>query len=138
MAICLPGIASRVKRAATSATRPAPLVMTTNWMTTRITKITSPTTSDPPTTKWPKDSITLPAKPSSSTSRGALTLSASRNMGAISSRDGTTETGGDERQRREDGEVQRPGDGQADQEDEHRAGDVHGDEQVEHDRRQRH
>jgi hypothetical protein len=32
-----------VKRAATSATRPAPLVMTTNWMTTRIAKITMPT-----------------------------------------------------------------------------------------------
>ena len=61
MAICLPGMASRVNRAATSATRPAPLVMTTNWMTTRITKITSPTTSEPPTTKWPKASITLPA-----------------------------------------------------------------------------
>ena len=30
MAICLPGIASRVNRAATSATRPAPAVMTTN------------------------------------------------------------------------------------------------------------
>ena len=39
MAICLPGMASRVKRAPTSATRPAPLVMTTNWMTTRIRKI---------------------------------------------------------------------------------------------------
>ena len=32
MAICLPGMASRVKRAATSLTRWAPLVMTTNWM----------------------------------------------------------------------------------------------------------
>ncbi len=45
MAICLPGMASRVKRAATSATRSAPLVMTTNWMTTRIRKTTRPTTS---------------------------------------------------------------------------------------------
>ena len=61
MAICLPGMASRVKRAATSATRPAPLVMTTNWMTMRMRKTTRPTTRLPPTTKWPKLSITAPA-----------------------------------------------------------------------------
>ncbi len=61
MAICLPGIASRVKRAPTSATRPAPLVMTTNWMTTRIRKITRPMTSEPPTTKWPNAAMTSPA-----------------------------------------------------------------------------
>ena len=36
MAICLPGIASNVKRAATSAMRPAPLVMTMKLMRTRI------------------------------------------------------------------------------------------------------
>ncbi len=51
MAICLPGMASRVKRAPTSATRPAPLVMTTNLMTIRITKMMMPTTSEPPMTK---------------------------------------------------------------------------------------
>ena len=33
IAICLPGIASSVKRAPTSATRPAPFVTTTNWIT---------------------------------------------------------------------------------------------------------
>ena len=43
MAICLPGIASRVKRAATSATRPAPFVMTMKLMPTRIRKSTRPT-----------------------------------------------------------------------------------------------
>ena len=58
MAICLPGIASRVNRAPTSATRPAPLVITANWMTTRIRKITRPMTSEPPTTMWPNASIT--------------------------------------------------------------------------------
>ena len=79
MDICLPGIASRVNRAPTSATRPAPLVMTTNWMTSRIANTIRPTISEPPTTKWPKVSITLPAYPSMSTSRVALTLSASRN-----------------------------------------------------------
>ena len=36
MAICLPGIASRTKRAPTSATRSEPLAMTTNWMIVRI------------------------------------------------------------------------------------------------------
>jgi hypothetical protein len=61
MAICLPGIASRVNRAPTSATRPAPLVITTNWMSTRIMKTTRPTTSEPPITKVPKVSMTLPA-----------------------------------------------------------------------------
>ena len=45
-AICLPGKASRVKRAATSATRPAPLVITTNWMTIRIRNTTRPTRTD--------------------------------------------------------------------------------------------
>ena len=44
-----------------SATRPAPLVMTANWMTTRIRKMTRPMTSDPPTTKCPNESMTLPA-----------------------------------------------------------------------------
>jgi hypothetical protein len=58
MAICLPGIASRVNRAPTSATRPAPFVITTNWITTRIMKITSPMTSEPPTTKCPNASMT--------------------------------------------------------------------------------
>ena len=61
IAICLPGIASSVKRAPTSATRPAPLVITTNWITTRIAKTMMPTISEPPMTKWPKVSITLPA-----------------------------------------------------------------------------
>ena len=36
MAICLPGMASRVKRAATCAIRSAPLVMTMNWMMIRM------------------------------------------------------------------------------------------------------
>ncbi len=79
MAICLPGMASRVNRAPTSATRPAPLVMTTNWITSRMAKTIRPTISEPPTTKCPKVSITLPAYPSRSTSLVALTLRASRN-----------------------------------------------------------
>ena len=50
MAICLPGMASRVNLAATSDTRDEPFVMTTNWMMTRIMNTISPTTSEPPTT----------------------------------------------------------------------------------------
>jgi hypothetical protein len=38
IAICLPGMASRVKRAATSAMRPEPLVMTMKFTITRMTK----------------------------------------------------------------------------------------------------
>src|SRR5437764_798537 len=48
-------MASRVKRAATSATRPAPLVITTNWMTIRIMNTTRPTITFPPTTNWPNE-----------------------------------------------------------------------------------
>ncbi len=44
MAICLPGMASKVKRAATSAMRPAPLVMTMKLITTRMKNTTMPTT----------------------------------------------------------------------------------------------
>ena len=43
IAICLPGIESRWKRAATSAMRPAPFVMTTKLMTVRMTNTTMPT-----------------------------------------------------------------------------------------------
>ena len=41
--ICLPGIASKVKRAFTSDTRPAPLVTTMKLMIIRIEKIMKPT-----------------------------------------------------------------------------------------------
>ncbi len=43
MAICLPGMASRVKRALTSAMRPAPLVITMKLITTRMRKTMMPT-----------------------------------------------------------------------------------------------
>ncbi len=44
MAICLPGMASRTKRAPTSATRSEPLAMTMNWMIVSMRKTTAPTT----------------------------------------------------------------------------------------------
>jgi hypothetical protein len=58
IAICLPGMASRVKRAPTSATRSAPFVTTTNWMMIRMQKITAPMMIEPLTATWPNASIT--------------------------------------------------------------------------------
>ena len=45
IAICLPGMASRWKRAATSAMRPEPLVMTTKFTITRMVKTMMPMTN---------------------------------------------------------------------------------------------
>ena len=50
---CLPGIASRLNRAATSATRSAPFEMTMNCTTVMIRKTTSPTIRLPPATISP-------------------------------------------------------------------------------------
>ncbi len=61
MAICFPGIASSVNRAATSLIRVAPLVITTNCTMTMIVKMMMPTITEDPATKVPKTSITLPA-----------------------------------------------------------------------------
>jgi hypothetical protein len=96
MAICLPGMASRVKRAATSAMRPAPLVMTTNWITTRMMNTTKPTTKLPPTTNCPKALMTEPAAavpswPCRSTSRAEATFRARRNSVRTRSSEGNTE-----------------------------------------------
>ncbi len=91
MAICLPGMPSKVKRAATSATRPAPLVITMNWITMIMRNTTRPTMTEPPITKCPKEETTLPALACRSTWRVTLTLSARRNMVAISKREGNTE-----------------------------------------------
>ncbi len=95
MAICLPGMASRVKRALTSETRPAPLVTTTKLMMVRMANTTRPTAKLPPTTKWPKASITLPAAsppawPLSSTTRVEATFSANRSRVLTSSTVGNT------------------------------------------------
>ena len=86
IAICLPGIASRVKRAATSDTRLEPFVITTNWMTTRMKNTTRPTTIDPWMTKLPNASMTAPAEPVPRISRVDETFRPSRNSVAISNR----------------------------------------------------
>ena len=61
MLICLPGMASSVNRAATSATRSAPLVMTMNCTRVMIRKMTAPTTKLPCTTNLPNARMTSPA-----------------------------------------------------------------------------
>ncbi len=63
IAICLPGIASKVNLAATSATLSEPLVITMNWMATSIRNTMKPTTTLPDITKLPKVYITSPACP---------------------------------------------------------------------------
>jgi hypothetical protein len=47
-------MASRVKRAPTSAMRVAPLVMTRKFIVTRMRKTIMPMTKSPPITRWAK------------------------------------------------------------------------------------
>ena len=61
IAICLPGMASSEKRAATSAIRPEPFVMTTKFTITRMMKTTTPMTKLPCIRKPPKAWMMLPA-----------------------------------------------------------------------------
>ncbi len=61
IAICLPGIASKVKRAATSAIRVEPLVMTTKFTITRIANTMTPMTNSPPMTNCANAAMTSPA-----------------------------------------------------------------------------
>ena len=61
IAICLPGMASRVKRAPTSAMRVAPLVMTRKLTVIRITNTTIPITKSPLITNCEKPWMTWPA-----------------------------------------------------------------------------
>src|SRR5258708_22037709 len=82
-------MASRWKRAATSAMRPEPLVMTTKFTITRIANTMMPMTKLPPITKLPKASMTWPAAavpswPWDRISRVDAMLSDSRSMVEIS------------------------------------------------------
>src|SRR3954469_25309424 len=96
IAICLPGMASRVKRAPTSAIRVAPFVITTKFTVTRIAKMIRPMTKSPPMTNFEKPATTWPAAFSPSPPRDRMrrvvaTLSASRRIVAISSTVGKAE-----------------------------------------------
>ena len=96
IAICLPGMASSEKRAATSAMRPEPLVMTTKLTITRMAKTMIPMTKLPCMMKPPKASITPPAAsgpswPCARISRVEARLSERRSMVAIRSTVGKAE-----------------------------------------------
>ena len=85
MAICLPGIASKLKRAATSAIRPEPLVITIKLTITKMENIIRPIRTLPPMRKLPKASITAPAAsepvcPSDNISRVDARLSDNRSI----------------------------------------------------------
>ena len=92
----LAGHASRLKRAATSAMRPEPLVMTTKFTTTRMVNTITPMTKLPPITKLPKAWMTWPAAavpswPWLRIRRVEARLSASRSIVEISSTVGKAE-----------------------------------------------
>ena len=91
IAICLPGIASRLNLAATSLIRSAPLVITTNWMTTSIRKTTRPTTRLLPTTKCPNVAMIFPASPCSRIKRVEATFNDKRNKVTKRSSEGKVE-----------------------------------------------
>ena len=88
---CLPGMASSEKRAATSATRSAPLAMTMNCTTVMIRNTTRPTTRLPPATTLPKVSMMWPASPCSRIMRVVAMDSERRKRVVISSTLGNTE-----------------------------------------------
>ena len=87
--ICLPGMASRVKRAPTSAMRVAPLVITMKLTTTRMRKTIRPMTKSPDMTSCEKPPMTWPAAvmpscPSDRIMRVVAMLSDNRVIVAIS------------------------------------------------------
>jgi len=90
MLICLPGMASSVNRADTSATRPAPLVMTMKLMMVRMMKMTTPTMKLPCTTNCPNAVMRLPASPWVRMARVVAMLSPSRKSVTKRSRVGKT------------------------------------------------
>ena len=92
MLICLPGSASSVNRAPTSATRSEPLAMTMNWTIVMMMNTTKPTTMLPPTTRLPKASITWPASAVSRMTLVDAMFSARRNMVVNSSSVGKVES----------------------------------------------
>ena len=124
--ICLPGIASSVKRAATSATRSEPFAMTMNWTIVRIRNTTAPTTRLPATTKLPNARMTSP--------RVGVQQDEARRRHLQRQ----PEQRRQQQQRREGGDLQRVADVDRDQQQDHGDGDVDRDQQVEQRRRQRH
>ena len=136
MAICLPGMPSNVKRAATSQMRVAPLVMTTNWMTMRMTKM-----------MMPDDEVAAGHEVAEGLDDvagggGGLLGVVGVRRGQDQPRGGDVQHQAEERraqqQRREDGELQRAFDVDGGQQDQRRHGQVGGDEHVHDHRRHGH
>ena len=88
MLICFPGIPSKEKRAATSATRSEPLVITKNCTIVTIEKTTKPTTKFSPMTNSPNEVIISPASASNNINRLVLIESASRKRVVINNNAG--------------------------------------------------
>jgi hypothetical protein len=84
-------MASSEKRAATSATRSAPLAITMNCTTVMMRNTTKPTTKLPPATVLPKVSMMWPALPCNKINRVVAIASAKRNKVLMSSTLGKTE-----------------------------------------------
>ena len=80
MAICLPGMASRVNLAVTSATRSEPLLITRNCIKIKMMKMIAPMIKSPPPTNSPKVFTTLPDVPVFRISLVDETFIAIRNM----------------------------------------------------------
>ncbi len=96
IAICLPGIASSVNLAPTSAMRVAPLVMTRKLIVTKMRKTMMPMTKSPPMTRRAKPAMMYPAAvsplaPCARMRRVVEILSASRSTVATSSTVGNAE-----------------------------------------------
>src|SRR3954447_16645789 len=128
IAICLPGMASREKRAATSAMRPEPFVMTTKFTMIRMPKTMAPMTMLPCITKLPKAWMTWPAAAAPSCPRPRISrvearFSDSRSMVAMRSTEGV--------------ELERALDEERGEQDEHRECDGERQQDVEQEGRQR-
>jgi hypothetical protein len=90
--ICLPGIASRVKRAPTSATRSEPFATTRNCTRVMTRKMTVPTTTSPCTTNSPKAFTISPASAFARMPRVVETLRPRRNSVVMRSSVGKLDT----------------------------------------------
>ncbi len=130
MAICLPGMASSVNRAPTSAMRVAPLVITTKFTVIRMTNTIVPMTKSPLITKLAKPAMTWPA--------------ASRPFGAVGQdqpRRGDVQRqpqqSGEQQHGRESREIERPLDPQRHHQNEHRQRDGERQTDIDEGRRQR-
>ena len=131
IAICLPGMASRLKRAATSAMRPEPLVTTMKFTTSRMAKTIRPTTTSPPIRKPPKacDHVAGGLRP-------LMAVGQDDAGGGDVQRQ--AQQGGEQQQLGKGGEVERPLQEQRHHQHQHRDGDGEGERRVQQQRRQRH